>query len=453
MKRTGTYLTDRLFAIYGLWQIVGVIGLLHSAALVVYGLGTVAIIALVWADRRSLLKTQRLQAELTLPRSMELEQVVCPEATLKFVQDNPLMPASIDWAAPLLPAFQFTTPLTEFRANETGDGFKASHLATAVGLGYVEWTSLDLVVRSRLRLWYQMLDVAIEPHGLRVHPSFRKIPDQDFVEQVANQRLLAQGTRKIMRGQAADQFHSIRRYQFPDNLRHIDGKKSAKYGRLMTRIYDEFRAHHLIIALDLGRSMVGHLKQSAKHDYYLSACLMLAQQAIAAGDQVSFFAFANRLTYAIRSSRHLASFEPLFTGDARLRAQETESRFDLLSPAIASMAGQRSIVLVLTDLTSPSVQQGLLEVLAPICQRHLTLAVGLQDQNLHLNEMVWKLNPDRLSDNDQARLFYASWLNDRFQLFRSRVAQLGGGVVQGADDTWLSLVTQVYARMRESLRA
>ncbi len=446
------HLTDRFFAIYGLWQIVGVMGLVETAALVVYALGTIVLSVLVWTDRRSLLKTQRLQAALTLPHSVELEQSICPEATLQIVQENPLLPASIEWSAPSLSALRFAHPLVLFQS-EGESGLSASHPATATGLGYFEWTSVGLVVRSRLRLWHQILELPVDPSGIRVHPSFRKIPEQAFVEQVANQRLLTQGTRKMMRGQAADQFRSIRRYQFPDSLRHIDGKKSAKYGRLMTRVYDECRAHHLILALDLGRSMVGRLKQSAKHDYYLSACLTLAQQAITSGDHVSFFAFANTLTYAIRNSRHLASFEPLFKGDPRLCARETESRFELLSPTIASMTGQRSIVLVLTDLTSPSVQQGLLDALAPVCQHHLTLAVGLQDQKLGLNDFIWELNPDHLSEREQAHLLYASWLNDRFQLFRLQMAQLGGGVVQGVDDTWLSLVTQIYARLRESLRA
>jgi len=199
--------------------------------------------------------------------------------------------------------------------------------------------------------------------------------------------------------------------------------------------------------------MCGRLKLSAKHDYYLSACLMLAQHALAAGDQVSFFAFANTTTFAVRHSRHLASFEPLFKSDPRLQARETDSRFDLLAPTIASLTGQRSIVLVLTDVTSPSVQQALLETLPPVCQRHVTVAVGLQEQQLVLDDLLWELNPDHLSDSDQARLLYAYWLNDRFRLFRVQMARLGGGVVQGSDDTWLSLVTRVYAWLRDSLRA
>jgi uncharacterized protein (DUF58 family) len=453
MRARSVSLTERFFAVYGLWQIVGVLGLLQPLALVVYLLGTVSIFALLWLDRRSLLKAQQLHAGLDLPRTLELEQPVHLKATLALTQHNPLLPARLEWEAPSLPAFHFARRLTLFGSGGAESALVADHLATAAGLGYFVWTSLTLVVRSCLQLWVQRLEIAVEPRGVRVHPSFRRMSEQAFIERIGHQSLLTQGTRKVLRGQTTDQFHSMRRYQYPDTLRHIDAKKSAKYARLMTRSYEELRAHHLIMALDLGRAMCGSLKRSAKHDYYLSACLMLAQHAMAAGDHVSFFAFTDTVTFSIRHSRHLASFAPLFTGDARLRAQETASRYDLLYPVIASLAGQRSIVLVLTDVTSPAVQEALLEALPPVCHRHLTLAVGLQEHQLVVENLIWELHPDRLSDSEQARLLYAYWLNDRGQLFRVQMSHLGGGVVQGSDDTWLNLVTRVYARLRDSLHA
>jgi uncharacterized protein (DUF58 family) len=446
-------LTDRFFAGYGLWQIVGVLGLVYPLAFIVYGLGTLGIVALLWRDRRSLLTSRQLYARLDTPRTVELEHPVCLTATLSLGSSHTWLPARIDWEAPRMPAFHFARRFAPFRSGNEAGALVAEHPATAAGLGYFAWTSLTVMVQSHFRLWIQRLELPIAAPGGRVHPSLRRISEQAFVERVGHQSLLTQGTRRMLRGYTADQLHSIRRYQYPDTLRHIDAKKSAKYARLMTRIYDEFRAHHLIMALDLGRAMCGTLKHSAKHDYYLSACLMLAQHAIAAGDQVSFFAFANTTTFVIRHSRNLASFEPLFRSDPRLQAHEADSRFDLLTPTIASLSGPRSIVLVFTEVTSPSVQQALLEALPAVCQRHLTVVVGLQEHHLVLDNLLWELNPDRLSDSDQARLLYAYWLNDRFRLFRGQMARLGGGVVQGSDDTWLSLVTRVYARLRDSLRA
>lgn len=453
MTARGIALTERFFAGYGLWQIVGVMGLVYPLLLVLYFLGTASIFTLLWLDRRSLLKPQQLHATLDVPRTLELHQTVLFKATLALAQPRPLPPARLEWEAPGTPALHFAQPVARFQPEAPAAPLVAAHPVTATALGYVAWSEIRLVVHSRLQLWVQCLEVAVAPQGVRVHPSWRRMPEQAFVERLGQQAILTQGTRKMLRGHSADQVHSIRRYQYPDTLRHIDAKKSARYGRLMTRIYDELRTHHLIMALDLGRSLCGTLKLSAKHDYYLSACLMLAQHALAAGDQVSFFSFANTVTYSIRHSRHLASFEPLFTGDPRLQARETDSRFDLLPPLIASLAGQRSIVLVFTDVSSPSGQQSLLETLPPVCQRHLTLAVGLQEHRLGLENLLWELQPDHLSDRDQARLLYAYWLNDRFNLFRRQMARLGGGVVQGSDDTWLSLVTRVYARLRDSLRA
>jgi uncharacterized protein (DUF58 family) len=453
MSATSAALTERFFAGYGLWQIVGVLGLVQPVVFVVYFVGTVVIFALLWLDRRSLLQAQQLSARLDMPRTLELAQPVRLQATLVLAQHQPLLPARIEWQAPSLAALHFADRLTAFRPSSATGPLVACHAATAAALGYVAWTSLTLVVHSRLQLWVQGVEVAVAPCGVRVHPSLRRIPEPAFVERLGQQSVLLQGSRKMLRGHTADQVHSIRRYQYPDTLRHIDAKKSAKYARLMTRTYDEFRAHHLIMALDLGRSMCGTLKYSARHDYYLSACLMLAQHAITAGDQVSFLAFANTLTFSIRHSRTLASFAPLFTGEARLQARETDSRFDLLPPALASLAGQRSIVLVLTDVTSPSVQQALLETLPAVCQRHLTVAAGLQDHQFMLDELLWELDPDDLSDSDQARLLYAYWLHDRLQLFGRQMSRLGGGVVQGSDETWLSLIISVYARLRDSLRA
>ena len=453
MKAKRISLTDRFFASYGLWQIVGVFGLLQSSVLAIYGLGTLVLLALLWLDRRSLMRAQPLQARLIVPRAMELKQSIQLEVKLTPAPQPEAVTSFMAWEAPVLPTLHFEKQWAPFQLDDSGDAWMAHHVVTAIGLGYVQWTSLSLVVRSRLRLWHQNIEMAIAPQGSRIHPSFRRLPDWDFAVHMANQQILTQYHRRGMRGRQADQFHTTRRYQYPDRLRHIDAKKSAKYGQLMTRIYDETRSHHLVVALDIGRSMCGKLNHSAKNDYYLSACLMLAQQAIAAGDDVSFFAFANTVTFSLCRSRHLSGFEPLFRGDERLRAIEIESRFDLLYPTICTLASQRSIVLVLTDLTHPSVQQALLDVIAPICQRHLTLAVGLQDRKWLLSDLIWELETDCLSEDDQARLLYAYWLNDQFQLFRKQMAQWGGGVVQGSDETWLSLTTQLYARLRESLLA
>src|SRR4029079_18914357 len=103
-----------------------------------------------------------------------------------------------------------------------------------------------------------------------------------------------------------------REYQYPDSIRHIDARKSAKYCQLMTRTYDSLLEHHLILGLDVGRSMYGRMGPSRKLDYYLSACLALAENASQSRDRLSFFAFSQKVHLTVRRSRHMADFRPLF---------------------------------------------------------------------------------------------------------------------------------------------
>src|SRR5262245_53091236 len=99
MNASSVLLTDRFFAGYGLWQIVGVLGLLYPLAFVVYVLGTVSLCILLWFDRRSLLAARQLHAGLDMPRTLELEQTVRLTATLALTDANAFMPARLAWEA------------------------------------------------------------------------------------------------------------------------------------------------------------------------------------------------------------------------------------------------------------------------------------------------------------------------------------------------------------------
>ena len=221
-----------------------------------------------------------------------------------------------------------------------------------------------------------------------------------------------------MRGRAAEQFYSLRKYQFPDQIRHIDQKKTAKYGELMTRTYENFLSHHLILALDLGHSMFGTLGQSQKHDFYLAACLTLARNAIQSHDHVSFFGFSQRIHSMIRRTRSLDPFLPLYQGSAEVAPRDEEGNFDLLGPALSRVAGQRSILLIFTDASRPSVQESLLRVMPDLCQRHLTVVISLLDEAYTLERQLDAWDGGNVEMQDYSRFLYNYWIDDRSRVFR-----------------------------------
>src|SRR5882762_5539606 len=83
----------------------------------------------------------------------------------------------------------------------------------------------------------------------------------------------------------------------------------------------------LLSEIQARRKIEINLSRSRKVDFYLSACLDLAQQALRGGDRVSFFAFSSRLHLSIVQARRLDSLLPLFKGDPRLRPREESTDY------------------------------------------------------------------------------------------------------------------------------
>jgi hypothetical protein len=116
------------------------------------------------------------------------------------------------------------------------------------------------------------------------------------------------------------------------------------------------------------------------------------------------------------------------------------------------VAGQRSIVLIFTDASRPSVQESLLRVLPEICRRHLTVVISLLDEAYTLERQLDAWDGTKLGMEDYSRFLYNYWIDDRSRVFRSHAARQAGGVVSVTEADWLSVVGKTYDMMRRSLQ-
>jgi uncharacterized protein (DUF58 family) len=282
------------------------------------------------------------------------------------------------------------------------------------------------------------------------------MPEEKFNETIRHQRRLFLGARQLMRGAARDQFHSVRPYVYPDPLRAIDHKKTARYGKLMTRTYDAYHQHHLVILCDLGRSLTGTVGTSAKLAFYLSAAANLARHALAARDQVSLCAFRERVCVTVKRARSHDAFLPLWRGHPELAAAEIETDYNLIAPILRQLAPQRALVVLLADVVRPSVQRSLLESLGPSCRQHRFITLGLIDHRFDLGERLAERfapgNPrTRLAPREAAEWIYSYALDAEFVAFRERMTRLPCGVFVAPEMHWLDMVRRVYELMRSSL--
>lgn len=452
-------LSTRAFWIYSVWQLAGILGILFPPLMTLWLISIPLFVMVLYFDRQTLLPSDRLALTVTLDVVPEVGKPVVVRAAILSTGPGASRLFRPQVLAPRSEVIEFPNPRSAAGLEHTREGHSlVSHFtAAAVRVGYEEWRLLGIEYSSLLGLWTRRAQVSIDPLAVRVTPSRSRMREEEFRALQTRQRLLFQGNRLRARAQSRDQFHSIREYQYPDPIRDIDQRKSAKYERPMVRVYEAVQQHHLVLALDLGRGMYGEIGRSRKSDFYLSACAALARHAIESQDQVSFIAFSQAQHFHISRARSLEAFGRLFRGDVMFRPREEESNYDILFPLVSRVASQRSIVLILSDVSRPSTQEQLIRSLGPLSLKHFTVVMGLLDKNYDLLSQVLSY-PQGETENAAReelywRLSYAYKLEEEFRRFSARVADRGAMALQISEEHWLDAATRVYGLMRQSMHA
>ena len=136
----------------------------------------------------------------------------------------------------------------------------------------------------------------------------------------------------------------------------------------------------------------------------------------------------------------------------RLEAQDVASSFEVLLASIQRVAPQRAVVIVLTDIGLPSVQDQLLEFLPRVSEKHLCFCVGMLEDRFALEQRLLSATgmPDESGYLD---LLYAYWIESTSRNFSMAVARHGSEAIAVPQAFWLSTCARIYDQMRQSLAA
>jgi uncharacterized protein (DUF58 family) len=448
VKPDGIHLSDRFFLVVSFLFFLGVLATVFPQLTAVAIAAWPLLLILVVADRRRLPSAQGFSVTVDLPLIIDVGDPLfltyslhSPRGEIGNLKEPTLILTETE-------TMRFQNSILPLKPN--AGQLTAGVKALPRRIGNDQLRSVRVHFYSPAYFWFRASSIEVTNGRFRVSPSRTPVSEETFREVVHNQRLLYQGNRLTLRGQAKDQFHSIRRYQYPDSIRSIDAKKTARYQQLMTRVYDSFFSHHLILALDCGRSLCGDLKSGDKYDYYLSACLTLAENALVSRDRISFLAFSQTVHHLIRETRAPNRLLSLLEDRSRLRAYEQETNYGLLVPAVQRLAGSRSMLVILTDFTRPSVQEPLEKILPILCRKHLTVVIGLLDAQFSLNDQIVALQGREINLEDYGSLLYTYWLDQRTREFQSRLGSWGGAALMISEKQWLGVVAKLYQRLRQS---
>jgi len=453
MRPTGIFLNERFFVEYSLLQLFGIVGLTLPFFLWIYFVGMLILGSLLLLDRRTVLNSFREERLIAAKNMMLFEN---KEIFIEIIPGpGVIFQKEVQIDLPPLNYLEKGSDKTVLRLTKRADGrysFSGKIKVKAIKLGREELRSVYVFCKSKAGLWTKISIQEMSPSSVQINPRVKKLSKEEFTE-IARKNQLYIGQRLKMRGQAADQYYTTRKFQYPDSLRYIDQKRTAKFGDVMTKTFEELRNHHLIIGLDMGRTMAGDIAGSRKQDFYISAALEMAKHGIENRDTVDFFAFSQKIHMSISRARTLDPFRLLVEKARVLEPRLEESNYSLIPKMISNLTGQRSIVVLLTDLSRPSVQESLISALIPICQKHLVVAVGLIDNDFSLDTQIMRFSKSKVDDEDVSSMLYNYWLEERLKLFQKRLVQVGGASLNLSEENWMSVIERLYSGLRQSLFA
>ena len=281
------------------------------------------------------------------------------------------------------------------------------------------------------------------PWSVRVLPPF--LSRRHLPEKLAQLRQLDGQHRSMVRGQGTE-FDSLREYVVGDDVRSIDWRSSARRTDVMVATWRPERDRRIIIVLDTARTSAGRVAGIPRLDASMDAALLLAALAGRAGDRVDLLAVDRLVRARVVGARRGELLPALTSAMAVLEAELTEPDYGAMASGILAMARQRCLVVLLTDLNSAALADGLLPRIGLLASRHRLLVGAVADPQ------VARMAAGR----GDAPAVYAAGAASRAQAERAQISaqlrQRGVDVIDAPPDRLPSALADAYLRLKAAGR-
>ncbi len=195
-------------------------------------------------------------------------------------------------------------------------------------------------------------------------------------------RLRDAGVRALRRRGEGTSFAGLREYAVGDDPRFIDWKATARRHHVITREYSIEQGQTVMIAVDAGRLMTQRDGALSRFEYALSSALVLADVAVASGDQVGLLVFNDEIRAYVPPTRGAAALRAIREALIPVQATMVEPDYATAFQTLDTRHRRRSLVVVLTDVIDTRSSQSLIAHTTRSARRHLPLVVALRNESL-----------------------------------------------------------------------
>ncbi|MFZ3306123.1 MAG: DUF58 domain-containing protein [Mycobacterium sp.] len=223
------------------------------------------------------------------------------------------------------------------------------------------------------------------PSQVRVLPPF--LSRKHLPSRLARLREIDGLLPTLTRGQGTE-FDSLREYVDGDDVRSIDWRATARRADVVVRTWRPERDRRVVIVLDTGRTAAGRVGVDPmaddpagwpRLDWSMDAALLLAALASRAGDHVDFLAHDRIARAGVFGASRTESLARLVEAMAPLKPALIESDATAMVSAIARRTRRRALVVLMTDLNSSALDEGLLPLLPQLAAKHPVIIAAVAD--------------------------------------------------------------------------
>ena len=267
--------------------------------------------------------------------------------------------------------FSFTVP--------SGARHAAVYHLTPTARGDYHFGDVHLRVHGRLGMVNRLLRVS-QPKAVKVYPNL--LDTATFTLMARRGRLQQVGIRAARLQGAGREFESLRDYMPDDEMRRVDWKASARTGKLVARQYEVEKSQSVILAIDVGRTMLAEIDGIQKLDYAINAALLLAYVATLSEDRVGLLLFSDSVDAYLPPKKGRSQVYAIMEALYNAKANFDEPDYRNALSYLRARWRKRSLVVCFTDLWDPDSSRTTINELASLQPRHLVAAVTLLDSKV-----------------------------------------------------------------------
>lgn len=219
-----------------------------------------------------------------------------------------------------------------------------------------------------------------EPTRVEVYPDIGSIGRFDLL--MRRSHLMDIGLISERRRGSGTDFESLREYVKGDEYRKIDWKASARRNKLITREFQSEVNQSILVMLDCSRSMGAVVDEITLLDHAVNGALLLGHQVLKKGDKIGLITFSDTPHQLLKPGRGKNHFFSFVRHLYAVQANRVEPDYVAVLKALTMTSMKRSLLMIITDLTSGEAVEKMLEAVTVVSRRHLPIIVSVLDPRI-----------------------------------------------------------------------